>query len=273
MTTTEPPAVELIRHSFAAADAALGRGDYPAFFQAVIAAREGLKALPCPEGDVLPADTTARWRGLNERFECLFEWASGLELLLDPGRRTGLDTSGPNFLGAKADAALLGQLGGMAADELVFVGSGAFPQTLLYLCHATPIPVLHGVDFNPERAYFAQRLSRECGLDRRLRYTVSHGARFEYRQARVVIVASLVEDKLGVLEQIAATAESGTIVFLRSPAGWGRLLYEDVPTEARVSRLRPQTSHRPAANSLFQTRVFKVTDTEPGPLPGGGKTA
>jgi hypothetical protein len=261
-----PYRLEDVERSFNEAERNLGRGTFPEFIDAMIRGREQLKRTPFSDHAALALAGVfaTRWRRLNETFESVFEWSRGIDLLLPTrGQGAWLDTSAPNFLGVKADLQALQRTGGHAAQELVVAGAGAFPQTLLYLHENTPIHRLVGIDRDPERAYLAKRLIRQCGVEQRIQLVVNDAAFFKYGSADVVIIASLVIGKHEVLGQVAATARPGTLVFLRVPFGWGHLFYEEMhvdgPDRTRFTWLE---SWKPAADALFQTHAFRLNATQ-----------
>lgn len=247
-----------IDRRFEAAATSLNTGDFAAFQKLVIEAREELKALAGVAAipSVLSPEVALRWRRLNATFESIFEWLCGLDLLTaatwDPSQ---LPVDGPNFLGAKADLLALRH---RDVRELVMVGSGAFPQTLLYLCVKTTIARLIGVDFDADRVFFSQRLIERGGLDSRIMVHVNSADEFDYRASDVVIVASLVEGKDAVLQRIAATSRPGTLVLMRVPVGWGEIFYEGLgPVTPADYGFQRSDTYRSGLNALFETQVFR----------------
>ncbi len=251
------PPNEAVEH-FSKAASLLSNGRFEGFMDEWIQGRSVLKQNKPPPGASIAAP--ASWRDLNSTFECLFEWRIGGEVLQQvQGDFPWVQAESPNFLGARSDLAAFNSIARGDADTLVVAGSGAFPQTMFYLARHSGIKQLVGIDLDPERAFFASRLSERCGLSDRLSFKVKNAADFDYSGANITIIASLIEGKAAVVERIGETAPPGSLVCLRIPRGWGAAFYEQ-PREALTAsgQLKELRRWFPAEDSLFETVASEV---------------
>ncbi len=105
--------------------------------------------------------------------------------------------------------------------ELVMVGSGPLPATLMHIARNHPQINLTGLDIDGEALLVGRRVLALFGLDR-VRLAQGDGLTHDYGGAQIVYVANLVSPKAGVLRRIAETAAAGTLVVLRDPTDAGR---------------------------------------------------
>lgn len=121
------------------------------------------------------------------------------------------------------------------ADEapIVFVGSGSLPLSaiILHLCGNAEVICVE-LD---AAAYKASRALLKClGLSNEITVVMMDGADFNYSSYKRIFVASLVQNKEAVLEQINRTA-SDPLVAVRTAEGIKQMMYESID-EARLNR-------------------------------------
>jgi hypothetical protein len=111
-------------------------------------------------------------------------------------------------------------------ENVVMVGSGAFPSTLLWL--RDNFPMLHyvGLDIDPGCVKMATELVTALGIDN-VRFDVIDGRQYDFGGIDFVYVANHVVPKRAVLEQIARSTSVGQVV-VREPTSVGELLAEAV---------------------------------------------
>jgi hypothetical protein len=119
------------------------------------------------------------------------------------------------------------------AESLAFVGAGPLPLSAVLLHAATKLRVTC-VDADSGACSLAQTLLRRAGLTG-IEVRCAAGADHEYAPHPVVMVASLVQDKVQVMRRIRATRPAA-VVGLRSAEGLCTLLYEAVD-EAQIEAL------------------------------------
>jgi hypothetical protein len=110
--------------------------------------------------------------------------------------------------------------------NVVMVGSGAFPATLLWL--RDNFPTLHyvGLDIDPGCVTMATELVTALGIDN-VHFEPIDGRQYNYGSADFVYVANYVVPKRAVLEQIARSTSVRQVV-VREPTRGGELLAEAV---------------------------------------------
>ena len=110
--------------------------------------------------------------------------------------------------------------------NVVMVGSGAFPATLLWL--SGNFPTLHyvGLDIDPGCVTMATELVTALGINN-VHFELIDGRQYNYGGADFVYVANYVVPKRAVLEQIARSTSVRRVV-VREPTRGGELLAEAV---------------------------------------------
>ena len=110
--------------------------------------------------------------------------------------------------------------------NVVMVGSGAFPATLLWL--SDNFPTLHyvGLDIDPGCVTMATELVTALGIGN-VRFEPIDGRQYNYGSTDFVYVANYVVPKRAVLEQIARSTSVRRVV-VREPTRGGELLAEAV---------------------------------------------
>lgn len=105
--------------------------------------------------------------------------------------------------------------------QLVMVGSGPLPATLMHIAKNHPQIDLLGLDIDAEALLVGRQVVSLFGLGR-IRLAKGDGLHHDYGGTQIVYVANLVSPKAGILQQIARTAAAGTLVVLRDPTESGR---------------------------------------------------
>jgi hypothetical protein len=110
--------------------------------------------------------------------------------------------------------------------NVVMVGSGSFPITLLWLRENFPMLRCVGLDIDPDCVNMATELVTALGVNN-IHFETIDGRDYDYSGADFVYVANYVVPKRAVLEQIA---RNGSVrwVLVREPTRGGELLAEAV---------------------------------------------
>ena len=126
----------------------------------------------------------------------------------------------------KSSSSLRTLLDFRGCKNVVMVGSGAFPATLLWL--GDNFPKLHyvGLDIDPGCVTMATELVTALGIDN-VHFEPIDGRLYNYGSADFVYVANYVVPKRAVLEQIARSTSVRRVV-VREPTRGGELLAEAV---------------------------------------------
>jgi len=107
------------------------------------------------------------------------------------------------------------------ARPIVIVGGGALPQSQVFLHRATGHPVI-SIEKDAESALVAREVLTRLGYHRNLEVIHADGCHYDYADALIVVVATLVAEKANLAETVARTA-SDTFLNVRSPTGLHRL--------------------------------------------------
>jgi hypothetical protein len=110
--------------------------------------------------------------------------------------------------------------------NVVMVGSGAFPATLLWLRDNFPTLRYLGLDIDPGCVTMASELVTALGIDN-VHFKLIDGRRYDFSGVDFVFVGNYVVPKRAVLEQIARSASVRQVV-VREPIRGGELLAESV---------------------------------------------
>ena len=133
------------------------------------------------------------------------------------------------------------------AESIAFVGAGSLPLSAIMVHMRTGLKVTC-IDVEAEACSLARALCSEAGLTG-IEVRCASGADHDYPPHPVVIVASLVPDKVQVMRRIRAT-QPAAVVALRSAEGLCTLLYDPVD-EAELDALGcgylGRTGHNPRA--------------------------
>lgn len=116
---------------------------------------------------------------------------------------------------------------------VVVVGGGALPQTQVWLYNQLKCEVL-SVDFDEQSASLCEDVLKKLGHTH-LKVHCAAGEDFDYTDASIVVVATLVANKLGIAKQVAATSNDSYFA-PRIPVGMHAMWREPVDV-GRMSQL------------------------------------
>lgn len=157
---------------------------------------------------------------------------------------------------------LIQQDGHLERLPIVFVGSGPMPLSAI-LIHLLSDREVICLELDAV-AYAASCELLEClGLTDKVTVVKGNGSEFNYRSCGAIIVASLVQNKMDVLEQIVQTA-STTLVAVRTAEGIRQIRYQAI-NESQLNeqgwRIVGRTS--PDENLVINSTLFleRVTNT------------
>lgn len=112
----------------------------------------------------------------------------------------------------------------------VMVGCGGRPFSMFRIHDQTTVPEIIGLDIMPEAVETANRLAGKLGY-LRARAELCDGCDYDYGQAQVIYVASMVSPKSAVVSRIVDTAPDGVQIILWEPCSLGRLWAESAERE------------------------------------------
>jgi hypothetical protein len=110
--------------------------------------------------------------------------------------------------------------------ELVMVGCGSYPETILYLHENIQNAHIIGLDENQESVYMAGKIVKDQNLER-ISLLNLKGSLYDYSDTDIVYIANFVMEKQAVLDRIVETAPDHVQIIVRAPKLLGRLSYDD----------------------------------------------
>ena len=137
----------------------------------------------------------------------------------------------------------------------VMVGCGGRPFTMFRIHDQTVVPEIIGLDIVPEAVETANRLAAKLGYVR-MRAELCDGCDYDYGEAQVVYVASMVSPKAAVVSRIADTAPEDVQIVLWEPVSLGRLWAESAETtlDPRLEVTGRTSIHRNMTRDVFVAR-------------------
>jgi trans-aconitate methyltransferase len=111
------------------------------------------------------------------------------------------------------------------AKELVMVGCGPLPETILFLVDNTNISHITGIDASNEATMIAGGILEAMGHSARVTLECAHGETYDFSHADVIHIADAVCNKNAVFQNIAKTAKKGTRILVRNPSHLARVLF------------------------------------------------
>jgi hypothetical protein len=105
------------------------------------------------------------------------------------------------------------------------VGCGWRPVTVFRIHDTTSVPEIVGLDIAPDAIDTANALAVKLGY-KRMRAELGDGCEYDYSQAQIIYVSSMVSPKAKVIARIADTAPEDVQIILWEPYSLGRLWVE-----------------------------------------------
>ena len=145
-------------------------------------------------------------------------------------------------------------------ETFIMVGCGSLSYTMLDFASRHPTKKCIGID--------VERLPIEDANNLRIKFKIENvyyerinGNSYDYSNGgnrSLIFVANLVKPKLQVLSRIASTAAEDSVVILRNPVAFGKLLYEHADTRgiSKMSPLQEWEEHN--MRHLQQISAFKI---------------
>ena len=115
-------------------------------------------------------------------------------------------------------------------SRAVMVGCGGRPFTMFRIHDQTAVPEIIGLDIVPEAVESANRLAGKLGYTR-MRAELCDGRDYDYGEAGIVYVASMVSPKAAVVSRIADTAPDDVQIILWEPCSLARLWSQSAERE------------------------------------------
>lgn len=119
-----------------------------------------------------------------------------------------------------------GEASGMnSTSHVLFVGSGAFPETALayaltFNCHVTCL------DYNVQAVSLSSKLIEKQGLHDKIRVLYGNAVEFDYEGYTHIVIAALAHPKNDILTRICNTCKSAVNIICRTVEGIRGLIYE-----------------------------------------------
>ncbi len=142
-------------------------------------------------------------------------------------------------------------------DNILIVGSGPFPETLIESAKIFTHSHFFGLDVDEEAVLLSQKILGIYYKNMAEKISIVHAdaSRFNYSNMDVVFLANGLIGKSRVLKQIHETAPDNVSILVRNPIGSGILLYEDVMKDISHMCFRVEKSIQ--ASSLSKTYLLR----------------
>ncbi|MGO4348582.1 nicotianamine synthase family protein [Paenibacillus sp. MCAF9] len=149
---------------------------------------------------------------------------------------------------------------------IVFVGSGPMPLSPIILHLIGDVEVLC-LEIDPVAYDASCFLLERMGLGNKVTVVLENGSDFDYSSYTRVFVASLVRDKIGVLNQIKRTSPD-SLVAVRTAEGMKRIMYEAVDeSQLKKQGWRIMARTWPEETLVINSTLFLESMTTPA-IPG-----
>lgn len=142
--------------------------------------------------------------------------------------------------------------------NVVMVGCGPFPDTILYLHENTDIPQIIGLDFNEEAIHISAQFIENLGFDR-VRLNCIDGNLYDYKDADIIYIAGFVQKKYKILKRITETNQKENIqIIVDSALGMQKMLFDDINEGNLHPRLKIQERDF-SRSKFYRQEMVKVT--------------
>ncbi|NOV02179.1 nicotianamine synthase family protein [Paenibacillus planticolens] len=140
-------------------------------------------------------------------------------------------------------------------SKVLFVGSGAFPLSALTIAQETGAEVL-GVDIDKEAVLLAEQAAAMSDFGSKIGFSHQKLKQLAFtKEATHIIVASLVENKLEVLEELKHAANSRSKIMMRYGSGLKSLFNYPLPQDKELSEWTQ--SHVHTSSQLYDTIILE----------------
>ncbi len=173
---------------------------------------------------------TAKWMDYFERKEL----SQSAIMIRNPDDGNLVMSSAPHLINYEPEVeALIARHSPQPGNrDLVMVGCGAFPETLMRICqiiHAYPRVI--GIDSSSEMVESAKQVSArlvKLKPGKPMEFVCDSGASYDYSNAGLAFFANGLKYKRNAVLRAAATMPQDGIIVVRNGENLGRLIYEDV---------------------------------------------
>lgn len=133
-------------------------------------------------------------------------------------------------------------------DNIVMVGCGSFPFTLLSFAYKYPEKTFIGIDLNKNAIENAIELKELLNV-KNIKFELYSGKSYDYKDAELIVIADLASKKREILNQIYKTNKKARVV-IRNPILYGVLICDEVELE-KEQRYRLIDTFLPNDNELY----------------------
>lgn len=127
----------------------------------------------------------------------------------------------------------LSMLKGKAPQRALFIGSGPFPISAIWMQRQLQIPV-DGLDVSGDAVERSRDLIEKLGLDQSIRIIHERSPDYDVSDYDVIIVALLAKPKWTILENIHRSAKPDCDIVCRTSFGLRSVIYEPTPVTTDI---------------------------------------
>jgi len=165
---------------------------------------------------------TEQSRSLYNCYYSLMETAKCVEIISHPTKNEFNFQSHNNLL-SKQELEVM-QL--KAHSHIAFVGSGPLPWTAIRYHLKTNVNV-SCIDYNPEAVFLSYKLLDVYNLHQSVKVFCTDASLFNYADITHIVLAGMALSKDQIIEKVIKTAQTGTMLIIRSSVGLNCFFYEN----------------------------------------------
>jgi len=161
-----------------------------------------------------------------ETFEAVSVLTSNSPLLSKPSLKD-LNLFGFSKSGYLANINELSMVDMEDVKNIVLVGSGPMPHTLIFMNENTKVDHILGIDNNPEAVYISSEILKVLDLPK-IQVSREDGIKFDYSNYDLVFVSDFVSPKSKIIDKIFETSKKSVQIIARTPTRLGNLFNESL---------------------------------------------
>ncbi|GAB4140546.1 MAG: hypothetical protein Fur0024_1910 [Patescibacteria group bacterium] len=161
-----------------------------------------------------------------ETYEAVSILTNNSPLLTKPNIKN-LNLFGFSKSGYLSNANELSMVNMKNVKNIVLVGSGPMPHTLIFVNENTKADNILGIDNNPEAVYIASEILKALDLPK-IQVLREDGIKFNYSNYDLIFVSDFVSPKSKIIDRIVETSKDSVQIIARTPTRLGNLFNENL---------------------------------------------
>jgi len=116
-------------------------------------------------------------------------------------------------------------------NTLIMIGSGPYPETMIYYAQKTSINKIIGIDYDENAIKVAKEITRKLNIQNKISFIHSNAENIDYQEADVIIIGNYISPKFDILKRVSVASKNEIKILLRIPTKLDRLVYEYISNE------------------------------------------